>query len=162
MKTYEKIMSQAVQRAQSVTINKFEDVMEAADFLFEVKQTAEKVETEKGTILKPFNDGLKLMRKMFKPVEDSYANAEEIVKDKILAWHMSEWKAGRSPDNKILGLNGSVTVIERIRVEVEDASAIPREFCMPDLGKIEHALKAGINVAGASLVPVYTINAGKN
>lgn len=159
---YEKKITTALQTAYDSKVAKFEDVMEAADFLFEVKTFAEKVETEKKTIIQPFKTGIAAIGKMFKRTEDNYAEAEKVVKDKVLAWHQSEWEAGRAPDNKISGLNGSVTVIERIRVSVEDATKIPREFCMPDPEKIEHALKAGIKVEGASLVPSYTINSGKN
>lgn len=162
IKAYEKNMTAAVHTATNMKIQKFEDVMEAADLLYNVKGIAAQVETQKDTIINPFNEGIKSIRKMFKPVEESYALAESLVKEKIVQWHQAQWAKGKTTDNKISGLNGYVTVVERMRVQVEDASLIPRELCSPDMDKLEHALKAGLDVAGAKLIPSYTINAGKN
>lgn len=159
---FKQVMDTALDTAKKLKVKKFEDVMDAADFLFEVKAIAEKVETGKADLLKPFNDGVKNLRKVFKPIEENYTDAEKLAKDKILDWHQSQWDKGTQTDNKISGLFGNVTVVERSRVQVDDAELIPREFCMPDPEKLEYALKAGIKVNGASLMPTYSITAGKN
>jgi hypothetical protein len=159
---YRKSVSNALAEAEKLDVSSFEGVMDAADVLLRVKTVGEQITEAKETITRPMNESLKATRSLFKPLEDMYAQAERILKDKVLGWHESEWKDGRRPDNKINGLEGQVMVVERFRVEVSDEAAVPREFCVPDMKKVEHALKAGLIVSGASLVPVYDISAGKN
>ena len=84
------------------------------------------------------------------------------MKDKVVEWHQKEWSAGHQTDNTVNGLKGKVTVVERQAVDISDPSQIPPEFCSPDPKKIEHALKAGLVVPGASLKTYYDIAAGKN
>ncbi len=159
---YEKKMDSALATAEKMSVKSFEDAMDAADFLFDVKMVAEKLDEEKLNLTKPMNEALKAARKLFKKPEEAYTEAERLAKEKILDWHMSQWDKGVVTDNKISGLHGNVVVVERTRVVVEDADAVQREFCAPDMGKVEHALLAGIQVKGAKLEKYYTLNAGKN
>ena len=154
--------SSLVERAKGFAVRKFEDVMDAADFLLDVKQLGESVTARKEEITKPMNESLKSTRKLFKPLEDQCATAEAAVKDAILSFHEKNWKRGKNPDNTINGLRGKVTVTSRQVAQITDASQIPAEFCSPDAAKIEHALKAGITVPGAELITTYGISAGKN
>lgn len=155
-------MQTALAAAESLKVSKFEDVMDAADFLLDVKTVGERITSRKEEITKPMNDSLKSARALFKPLEEMYGNAESVVKDKILAWHQKNWGKDKDTDNTIHGIRGKVTVAERFVVEITDEASVPREFCAPDTKKVEHALKAGIAVKGARLVPSYTIMAGKN
>src|SRR5258708_5647246 len=84
-----------VERAKSFAVRKFEDVMDAADFLLDVKQLGEAVTARKEEITKPMNESLKSARKLFKPIEDQCAEAESIVKDAILGFHGKNWKKGK-------------------------------------------------------------------
>jgi hypothetical protein len=151
-----------VGQAKSITVRTFEQAMDAADFLLDVKQLAERITARKEEITKPLNDGLKSARKLFKPLEEQCAEAETSVKDAILGFHQKHWKRGKETDNTINGLRGKVTVVERSQVNIIDASLIPPEFCSPDAAKVEHALKAGLQVPGAELIRAYGIAAGKN
>jgi hypothetical protein len=136
--------------------------MGAADFLFYVKGTGERVTARKEEITRPMNEALKSARSLFKPIEEACAKAEQIAKEKLLTWHFSEWEAGRQTDNKIHGTRGNVTIVERSTVEITDEAAIPRGLCSPDPKKIEHYLLSGKKLRGAKLVPTYTIAAGRN
>lgn len=159
---YRTTASSLVERAQTFAVRKFEDVMDAADFLLDVKQLGEAITARKEEITKPMNESLKSTRKLFKPMEEQCATAEATIKDAILGFHDKNWKKGKDTDNTINGLRGKVTLVEREVAQIADASLIPPEFCTPDPGKIEHALKAGITVPGASLIKTYGISAGKN
>lgn len=162
IEVYKKQTNAALQLAESLDIKKFEDVMNAADFLVKVKGIGDSIETTKTEITKPLNEALKKTRGLFRQVEEFYAKAETVTKEKILAWHQKNWKKDKDTDNKIVGAEGWVVVVERDVVEITDATKIPPEFCSPDAKKIEHALKAGLKVEGAELVKSYGISAGKN
>ena len=151
-----------VERAHQVKVRKFEDVMDAADILLDIKTFGESVTAKKEEITRPMNESLKAARKLFKPLEEMAAEAEGIVKGAILAFHERGWAKGKLNDNTINGLRGKVTLMERTQVRLIDEKAIPPEFCSPDTAKIEHALKAGITVPGAELIKTYGISAGKN
>jgi hypothetical protein len=151
-----------VQTAKAMKVKTFEQAMDAADFLLDVRTLGESITTRKEKITRPMNDALKSARKFFKPLEDHCAEAEKLAKDAVLEFHFKHWKKGKDTDNSINGLRGKVTVVERQTVTINDASAIPREFCTPDPEKVMHALKAGIVVPGAELITTYNIAAGKN
>lgn len=153
--------STLVEQAKALTVKTFEQAMDAADFLVDVKAVAERVTTKKEEITKPANAALKAARALFKPMEEQCAEAEQIAKEAVLTFHEKNWKRGKDTDNTINGLRGKVTVVERTTVNITDPSAIPPQFCSPDATKIEHALKAGIEVPGAQLVKTYGISAGK-
>ena len=159
---YRQTAGSLVERAKGFAVRKFEDVMDAAGFLLDVKQLGEAVTARKEEITKPMNESLKSARKLFKPIEDQCTEAEAAVKEAILAYHSKNWKRGKDTDNTINGLRGKVTVVEREQARITDPAAIPAEFCSPDPSKIEHALKAGISVPGAELIKTYGIAAGKN
>lgn len=161
-KAEEKEVALVVEQAMSLQVKTYEQVMDAADLLFDVKGIGEKITARKEEITKPMNEALKSARAFFKPFEAQYTEAEGIVKNKVLEWHASHWAEQTVQDNTIHGLKGKVTVIEKFKLEVEDAEAIPRKLCNPDLERVQRALEAGLKVKGAKLVPVYSITAGKN
>jgi hypothetical protein len=151
-----------VKTAQTMKVKTFEQAMDAADFLLDVKTLGESITDRKEKITRPMNDALKSARKLFKPLEEHCAEAEKIAKDAILTFHEKHWKRGKDTDNTINGIRGKVTLVERTQVQINDPKAIPLQFCSPDLAKIDHALKAGIEVPGAELIATYGIASGKN
>lgn len=151
-----------VSSAKSITIRTFEQAMDAADLLLDVKQLGERITARKEEITKPLNNSLKSARALFKDLEQQCADAETSIKDAVLSFHERHWKRGKDTDNTINGLRGKVTLVERSQVNITDATAIPAQFCSPDPVKIEHALKAGIAVPGAELIKSYGVSAGKN
>ncbi len=155
-------LASVVRNSEEMQVKTYEQVMDAADLLLDVKSIGEKITERKEKITKPMNEALKSVRSFFKKPESDYAKAEDILKEKVLSWHSAHWEEQTVQDNTIHGLRGKVTVVERFRVEIEDATKIPRELCSPDTGRIQSALEAGLKVKGAKLVPYYSITAGKN
>lgn len=158
---YKPSTGELLKRAEGMKVRTYENAMDAADFLLEVKQLGESITARKEQITKPLNDSLKSARALFKPLEEQCTSAEATVKAAILDFHGRYWKRGKQTDNTINGLRGKVTVVERTQVRITDESTIPAQFCSPDPAKIEHALKAGLVVPGAELIKSYGINAGK-
>ena len=161
-KTEEKEVALVVRAANELQVKTFEQVMDAADVLYDVKRIGERITERKEEITKPLNEALKSARSLFKPFEKQYEDAEAIVKGKVLEYHQAHWAENNVPDNTVNGLKGKVTVTERFKLEIEDADAIPRNLCNPDTERVQKALEAGLKVKGARLVPVYGITAGKN
>lgn len=160
-KTEEKEVALVVEAAQNLQVKTYEQVMDAADVLFDIKRIGETITERKEEITKPLNEALKSSRKFFKPFEDQYTTAEAIVKDKVLEYHQNHWSENTVPDNTVNGMKGKVTVVERFTLEIDDADAIPRNLCNPDTERVKKALEAGLKVKGARLVPIYSIMAGK-
>jgi hypothetical protein len=159
---YRSTTSDLVKKASATKVRTFEQAMDAADFLLDVKQLGEKITARKEEITKPLNESLKSARALFKPLEEQCATAESTIKDAVLDFHERHWKRGKDTDNTINGLRGKMTVVEHTQVRILDEKSIPPQFCSPDPAKIEHALKAGIDVPGAELIKIYGIAAGKN
>lgn len=160
-KAEEKEVALVVKNAQDLQVNTFEQVMDAADVLYDVKRIGEQITERKEAITKPMNEALKSARALFKPWETQFADAEAIVKDKVLEYHEKHWQENNVPDNTVHGMKGKVTVVERFTLEIDDVDAVPRNLCNPDTERVKKALEAGLKVRGARLVPVYSIMASK-
>src|SRR4051812_34852314 len=111
---YKRTVTTALTEAQQMEVADFEGVMDAADFLLKVKSVGDQITARKEQITKPLNEGLKSTRSLFREAEEAYASVERIVKDKILDWHQRRWDAGKVTDNRISGMHGNVTVVERM------------------------------------------------
>jgi hypothetical protein len=158
---FKKPLENVLKAAQEIQAVSYENIMDAADVLADVKTIGEKITARKEDITKPMNEALKSARAFFKPFEKQYEEAEAIVKEKVLAWHEAHWEEQTVQDNTVYGTRGKVTVVERFKVEIEDADKLPRELLSPDVDRIKLALESGMKVKGATLVPVYGITAGR-
>jgi hypothetical protein len=161
LQKYQKETSAAVEAAQALEVTTYENVMDAADFLINVKSIGEQINERKEEITKPLNDALKSTRTLFKEAEQAYVSAEEIAKDKVLAYHYAAWGKGERTDNTIAGSHGKITLVERDVVEIIDEKSIPRDLCTPDPELVKHYLLSGKKLKGARIVKSYTIAAGK-
>lgn len=150
-------------KAQSLEVKEYFDVMESADLLFAIKAEGEAIEEHKKSITKPINDSLKKIRDVFKNAETAFGSAEQLVKDKVLAWHKERWAEGKTSENTIEGSLGKVTVTARKKVVIEDQKAIPKAYykVVLDEDAIKQDLLAGQEVKGAYLQEDYSITAGK-
>lgn len=140
----------------------------AAEILAEVKGKNNRLEEMKQTATKPMNDALKAVRSWFAPAQNHYAEAEQIIKGKIAAYHR-EVEARRlaalvkiddAADSKTitvaLGELGAaqkpvtkgVSVTEVWAFEITDPALLPREYLMPDEVKIRKVSLAGIEIPG--------------
>lgn len=158
----EKIESLLV-KAGELTVKEYFDVMESADLLQAIKAEGEAIEEHKKSITKPINDSLKKIRDVFKNAETAFSEAEELVKDKVLAWHQDAWAEGKHTNNTIEGSVGKVTVTARKKLVIEDESAIPKKFYKQVLDEeaIKTAILDGEEVTGAFIQEEYSITAGK-
>lgn len=169
--------TKALSAAEALTIKTTEDAEQAADILSKIKTVGKMIKERKEKITKPLQEALNSARDLFKPIEQNHAEAERIIKGKMLAWQDAEDKRIAKETEKVTTKMGegkmttekAVAKIEQIgevqktvtgkvgqmstrevpKYRILDEEQVPREFCSPDMVKIKKALDAGIAVPGA-------------
>jgi hypothetical protein len=165
--------------ANDLVIATDDDLTKATDALATVKNLGKMIKVRKEEITKPLSEALSSARDLFKPIETSHAEAERIIKGKMLAYQAQQEKARAEATAKIAakveaGTIKPETAIKKMEALVEvktssqgrvgafatrivrkyritDASKLPRQFLMPDMSKITEALKSGVVVPGAEI-----------
>ena len=79
-------VTKAMDAANGLAIGTKEEMVAATDVLSRIKKVAKMARDRKEEITKPLNDALKSARDLFRPLEDGLAEAERIVKGKMVAW----------------------------------------------------------------------------
>lgn len=169
--------TKALQAAEALTIKTEKDAEQATDILSKIKTVGKMIKERKEQITKPLSEALNSARDLFKPIEQNHAEAERIIKGKLLNWQEAERKrieketvkvvdkmeSGKMTTEKavakiedigevktsVSGRVGQISTREVPKYRVTNEEIIPREFCSPDMAKIKKALDAGIQVPGA-------------
>jgi hypothetical protein len=163
LQEYQEQMTSLLVLAGEIEVKDFHDVMEASDLLYKIKSQGELIEEHRKSITKPINDSLKAIRALFKNAETAYEKSEQLVKDKVLAWHREKWSRGENTNNTIDGQLGKTTVTGRKQLVIEEGAKLPEKFYKKVLNEdlLKETLLAGEEVKGAYLEEFYSITAGK-
>lgn len=172
-------ISKAVAAANDLVIEKKEDLPKATDLLSKIKQVGKMIKEQKEKITKPANEIIKNARAFFSPVETQFAEAEKIVKDKMLAFNYKETEKAKieeakiekkvetgkmsfekaaekieaiTPEKSIESKSGSAQFRTVKDVVIEDETKIPREYLVPDMVKIRKVALAGVEIAGIKVI----------
>jgi hypothetical protein len=179
--------TKALSAANEIVIKSQEDMVKATDVLSKIKSVGKLVKERKELITRPLMESLNSVRDLFKPIEQTHADAERIIKGKMLDWQNAEEarqekerlaianrveKGTMKPETAVAkmekiapvqtsaqGKVGTVTTRIVKKYRVTDESKLPREFLVPDMGKISEALKAGQVVPGAEIYEEKVISA---
>ncbi len=179
--------TKALNAANELSITSNEEMVKATDLLSKMKTVARMIKERKEEITKPLTEALNSARDLFKPIESNLADAEKVVKTKMLSWQDEEDKRIEAAKAKVMdkvedgkmsaekasgkieqigevqtsvrGKVGSVSTKIIKKYRVTDETKIPREFLTPDMVKITEALKAGQAVPGAEMYEEKTISA---
>lgn len=171
--------TKAVNAAGEFSIKTPEDMQKATDWLGRIKQIAKDLKARKEEITKPLNEALLSARDLFRKPEADLAEAERVIKDKMLDWQEKEDERINKAKNKVIdqveagkiSVEKGVAKMEKIddapvavqgktsavafrtvkKYRVVDESKLPREFLVPNMAKITEALKAGVPVPGAEM-----------
>lgn len=169
-------VTKAVSAAQAIEIKTHEDIAQATDVLSRIKTVGKMIKDRKEAITKPLNDALKSARALFAPLEESYEEAERIVKSKMIAYQneidrkaqeeaakiakkledgkISEATAMKKIDAlpeapmTVQGNKGAIKTSKVKKFEVIDKSKLPIEFLLPDEVAIRKAMHAGQELPG--------------
>lgn len=173
-----KEVSSIVSMAQSFQVENQEQEKESVDLLAKIKTTQKMLTTRKEEITRPLMTSLSKIRDLFKPREEDLAQAEKIIKQKVLAYRIEEEEkiekekariaarvekgtmkvetaANKLSEIKdvpktVSGNSGSkLSTVTLQKVRILDEMSIPREYLVPDLKKIAEAvLKQGLSIPG--------------
>lgn len=78
--------NKALEAAQGLTISSPEEMTVATDHLSKMKTVAKMIKDRKEAITKPLSEALNSARDLFKPIEANLAEAERIVKSKMVTY----------------------------------------------------------------------------
>jgi len=173
-----KEVSSIVKAAQTFQVENPEQEKESVDILAKIKTTGKMLTARKEEITRPLMTSLSKIRDLFKPRELELAEAEKIIKSKVLAYRIEQdekaekekariaarvekgtmkpetagQKLAAIPDTAktVVSSSGSkLSTVTVQKVRILDEQSIPREYLVPDLAKITNAiLKEGAVIPG--------------
>lgn len=79
-------VSKAISAAESIEIKTDEQMLEAGEIKKKIKIVGKMVKEKKEAITKPLNDALKQVRELFKPLEEGYEQADDMIASKMIAY----------------------------------------------------------------------------
>ena len=150
-------------------------MLESMLMLGKIKTVGKMITAQKESITKPLNLALKNVRLMFAPIDMGYGKAEEIVKEKMIAYQEAEEEkaaaktkvieekveAGTITPEKAFAKVEAITPKKNVttatgaaqfrmvkEVEVEDETKVPREYMLLDMVKIRKVALAGVAIPG--------------
>lgn len=176
-------------RANEVQITTKEEYEGAADLIARLKETGSKLKTTKESITKPLNEALKNARSLFAPIEEQFIKAESIIKTKLLDYKKKIDEEARQKevsiaarvekgtlrletaekkidaiervDNTTRGKVGEVQIRTIKKVRIVDASALPREYLIPDEVAIRRDALGGKQIPGVEIYSEDVVAAGR-
>lgn len=166
-----------VTTAKGIVITNQAEMEVAAEIAQQIKVKQKMVKDQKDLIIKPFNEGLKNTRAMFKPIEDALSEAEMAVKQAMLKKNRedrereekerleaqklfeAETKNNPAAQKQVESLvqkaekTVTTTTFKKVKsVRVIDESALPREYLVPDMVAIRRDALAGKEISGVVVV----------
>ncbi len=172
-------ISKCENRANAIEVNSQETYVQAIDIVSKLKETGTNIKLKKESITKPLNEALKNARKLFAPVEEQFAKAEVIIKQKLLAYKKKidaeaeeeeekiaakveggkmKFETGEKKiekiervDNTTKGKVGAISVKIIKKVRITDAALLPREYLIPDQVAIRRDALGGKPIPGVEV-----------
>lgn len=179
--------TKALNAATEMVIATQEHYESATDLLSKIKTVGKIIKERKEEITRPLMEALNSARDLFKPIEQSHADAERIIKGKMITYQNEQEVLREAEKAKLAarvekgtlkqetavrkmaeipqvptnaqGKIGQVSTRIVKKLVITDANAVPREYCVPDNALIKAALDAGKEVPGAGYVEEKIISA---
>ncbi len=176
-----KQLSPIVEEAKGIKIINNKDMEEAAELLSTLNKINDKITNEKEKITKPLNEALRTERGRWKPIEEIYEEAIDILRDKMSLYQTEQIRLQREEEKriaarvgegkgklkietavrkmeeldivpeKVIAASGSVKFREDKVLKITDEKMIPQKYFMLDEKKLLADLKAGVEILGAEL-----------
>lgn len=171
IKVAEKEVSTIVESSRIKVVSQ-PTLSKAHDQLGILKGIKKSVQEKKDDIIKPLNEALKNVRRLFTPIEEKVNVIESYLKGQILTYNrkldeerevkekeaIEKIEKGEDIEKATKSLEktqekqSAIKNIRKIKkLKIIDVNIIPREFMIPDEVKIRQALLGGAIVAGAEL-----------
>lgn len=180
-------VSKLENQATAVTIESQEGYESAIDLVSKLKETGSEIKNKKESITKPLNEALRNVRDMFRPIEDQFANAERIIKNKLLDYKRKKDEEARAEEARVAarvakgtmkletaekkmdsierventtrGQVGQVQIKKIRKVRITNQDEVPRKYLVPDMVLIRQDVLGGIVIPGVEIYEEETIAA---
>lgn len=177
--------TKALAAANDLVIASDNDLPIATELLAKIKTVGKMIKDRKEEITKPLNAALASARELFRPIETSHADAELVIKKKILGYQdfvekqrleaaskiaarvekgtMRTDTAMRKMDDlqevqtKTSTASGTVSTRTIKKVRIINAELLPRDYLLPDTVKINKAALAGVVIPGVEVYEEKTL-----
>jgi hypothetical protein len=177
--------TKALAAANDLVIANDQDLPVATELLAKIKQVGKLIKERKEEITKPLNAALVSARELFKPIETSHAEAEAIIKRKVLSYQdkveteraaaaakiaarvekgtMRTDTAMRKMDDlqevqtKTSTASGTVSTRTIKKVRIINPELLPRDYLLPDNVKINRAALFGVVIPGVEVYEEKTL-----
>jgi len=177
-------ISKAESAAFGLQIKTAENLTVAVDILGKIKTVGRMIKAKKESITKPLNEALRNARAIFAPLEEQWANAENVVKMKMVAYQdIQTFKAKKKveliekkvevgkinpemakeelkeivPPTTVKAGDSGVQFRTIKEITVEDETKLPREYLIPDMVKIRKVANAGVDIPGVKVISKQTV-----
>ncbi len=172
-------ISKIENQAQSITIQTVDDQKSAIDLVSKLKDIGSDIKAKKESVTKPLNEALKNIREIFSPLETQFANAEAIIKTKLLDYkrrkdaevRVEEAKIAKKVEsgymrldtaekkleqverveNKTRGNIGEVQVHKVPKVRIVDENLVPRQYLELNMVAIRRDALGGKTIPGVEV-----------
>jgi len=172
-------ISKAEAAATALTVKTADDLTGATELLGKIKTVGKAITAKKESMTKPLNEALRNIRDFFRPVEAQWANAEQIVKGKMIDYQNAELaKAAKktevieqkvesgkmsfekaaekieavTPQKNVTTAAGAAQFRTVKEVVIDNETLIPREYLILDMVKIRKVALAGITIPGVRVI----------
>jgi len=168
--------SKALSAAEALKITSKEELEKGVELLSKIKAVQKLNTNKKLSITRPINDGLKEVRDLFRPIENSISDAERIVKDKMLTYQEEVDREAKEKEAKIaarlrkgtMKVETAINKMEEIKnvdqtvksnsgsaqfrvrrvVVVTNENKLPREYLEPNMQLIKKDALDGKEIPG--------------
>lgn len=179
--------TKAVATAMAMNIANQDDMERATDILSNIKNLGKTIKQRKEEITRPLMDSLESVRELFKPIEQSHAEAERIIKAKMgdyldeqqrirdeeaakiakkleneqikPATAIRKMEALPEVQKSVHGNTGSISQRIMKKARIVDANLIPRAYLVPDMSRINFDATHGVQIAGVEVYEEKVISA---
>lgn len=165
----------ATQQATDLVVKTEEDYAVASDLLGKIKKVQKLVKQEKDKVLGPLLEAERAERGRWKPVEEDAANAESIIKNKMVTFVNQKEAQRQKEEAKIqekletgkISMDKAATQMEKVtqapsqvgastvrkvrNVYVVDEALIPRQYLQVDMVKVRKDALAGVTIPGVEV-----------
>lgn len=180
----EKEVNPIVKTAEALVIKDAQGMNNAVELLSQVNKNLDRVTAEEDKVVKPLKEALKAEQGRWKPVKTMLEAARDAIRSTMSKYQTEQNRIKAEAEAKLaarvekgtMKLETAVRKVAEIdtpaqsvatdagmvkyrtvmKLHVEDASLVPREYLVIDEAAIKTALKAGIAVPGARLVEEQT------
>lgn len=129
--------TKALGAAQLLTIKSSDDMKAATDMLSKMKTVAKMMKERKEAITKPLTEALNSARDLFKPIETDLADAERLVKSKMIAFQDAQEKAADEQRMKLAQRVEKGTMKPETAVAKMEAIQAPETHVQGNVGSVQ-------------------------